>query len=457
MRSTKFNLYVLLAVASFGYFVDAADLIIASLVRGESIIALALHTSQEVISYLEIDIESVRLLVIENLNKTGAKLTQESIDKGITSHIVKTIGLSFESWQSWGLLLGGVVFGVLGDRIGRMKVLYGSIALYSSTTLINGFLSPEWASASVNYHLYCVLRFLSGFGLAAEVGAAITLVSEVMQKETRGYGSMVIASFGLLGCVFAASLVEFVQLPWDMLFKIGGILGLLLLFVRFGVHESKIYETQQTTTIARGNFLSLFTNWDRFKRLLICFLIGLPASYMVGLPIKFSKNFGESLNIPNISISAVIMTFYIAVSLGDIVGNFLSQKFQSRKKVIFFFNFMSLVVLIMFSFVLPPQNEFQYQYIYSPLFGFSIGSWALVITTSAESFGTNLRATVATSVPNFIRASFIPITIIFTIIEKHLGSNTAAGIIGVICSIISLFATYFLKETFGKDLNETEL
>ena len=221
------SIYFLLAVTSLGYFVDAGDLVVASLVRSSSIKALGLATDDAT---------------------------------------VKQIGLSFESWQSWGILLGGIVWGIFGDKIGRLKVLYGSIAFYSVATLLNGYLTPAWGNT---YFYYSSFRFLSGFGLAGELGIGITFVSEMMEKEKRGIGTMIIAAFGILGCVVAAGLAAFAKLPWDTLFKVGGFAGLVLLFIRIGVHESSIFIAQKKSTVQRGSFLSLFSSGDRFKRFMI--------------------------------------------------------------------------------------------------------------------------------------------------------------------------------------------
>jgi MFS transporter, putative metabolite:H+ symporter len=411
----KNSLWLLLLVSSLGYFVDTADLVIASLVRGVSIKELGLATD------------------------TAA---------------IKAIGLNLETWQSWGILLGGVCCGVLGDKLGRLNVLYGSIALYSISTLLNGFLSPSWGDT---YFYYCLFRFLSGFGLAAEMGIAITLVSEVMKAETRGLGSMAVAGFGILGCVVAAGLVIFANLSWNYLFIFGGVSGLILLMLRLGLYESEQFKTQKPTNVARGSFFSIFTNADRFKRFIVCILIGLPTYYVVGLPIKFASNFGEALSIKGVSVPIAMMTFYTAMSLSDVICNGVSQLIKSRKKMFYFYNVFNLLAILLFTYY-PPSDAWQYHFIYCPILGASVGYWALIVTTTSETFGTNLRATATTSVPNFIRSSFIPIAALFTMLEanKEIGTINAGGFIGVICSITALFATYFLTETFGKDLNFEE-
>ena len=406
---------VLLAtvIAALGYFVDAFDLIVASVVRSESI------------TYLNLAMDT---------------------------NSIKSLGLRFETVQSWGVLLGGIAFGVLGDRIGRTKGLFSTIALYSFFTLLNGLIQPHWPYKS---EIYSLCRFFSGFGLAGELGIGITLVTEIMKKETRGWGSALIASFGLLGCVVAGSLSAFLYFKWNILFILGGGLGLLLLATRFTVKDSQIFTHQASSKIAKGAFFSIFTNYSRLKRFIICILIGLPTYFVVGLPIKFAANYGAAMQIEGVSVAITMITFYLAMSLGDIICNTISQKLESRKKVFVLYNIFNFLAILFFS-LIPPKNIFQYQYIYSPLLGLSVGYWALIVTYASESFGTNLRATVATTVPNFIRASFILIVILFEYFESIIGTINSGIVVGAICSFIAIIASLSMKETFSIDLNYTE-
>jgi MFS transporter, putative metabolite:H+ symporter len=402
----------LLVVTSLGYFVDAFDLVVFSVVRKASIIDLGIAT---------------------------------------TDAQIKAVGLSLENWQALGLLVGGIIWGVFGDKIGRMKVLFGSIAVYSIANLLNGFLKQ---GGDVQLH-YSILRFFSGLGLAGELGAAVTLVSEAMSPSKRGLGTMIIAAFGLLGCALAAWLGAFSGIGWQTLFIVGGIAGILLLFLRIGVYESSMFLKQEKSIVQKGAFFSLFTNWSRFKRFLQCIVVGLPVYFVVGLPIKFASNFGTAFKITGVSVPIAIMMSYIFLSIGDVVCNYTSQLLKSRKKLFLAFNVLNLMAVLLFTYY-PPQNAWQYHYIYCPLLGFSVGYWALIVTNAAEQFGTNLRATVATTVPNFIRSSFIPIALCFTFIEKSLGTIHSAGVIGITCSILALIATFTMKETFGTDLNYEE-
>lgn len=411
MKNNK-SIFWLVFITSVGYFVDTADLIIASLIRAKSIKDLGL---------------------------------------GMTDDQIKTIGISLESWQSLGVLLGGITFGILSDKIGRLKMLYFSIALYSISTLLNGFLTSKMP---YTLELYKILRFTSGFGLAAEMGVAITMISEAMGNK-RGYGSMIAVAFGILGCVAAASLVTFTNLSWQILFKIGGIFGLLLLLLRFNLKESITFEKQKITKVKKGDFFAILTNYDRFKRLFICICIGLPTYYVVGLPIKFAYNFGKAMHINNVSIPIAMMTFYIAMSIGDLICNSISQKIKSRRNMFYFYNTLCLFSILAFTYF-PPSDAWEYHFVYCPLLGISVGYWALIVQVAAETFGTNLRATVTTSVPNIIRSTFIPIAALFVFLESKIGTLNSGALLGVFCCLIALISTYYLKETFGRDLNFEE-
>ncbi len=416
----KTSLILLLLVTSLGYFIDAGDLVLFSLLRSNSIQDLGL----------------------------GVKGTVENTN----------VGLALESWQSWGILIGGIFWGILGDKMGRLKALYGSIALYSTATLVNGFLSPNWGDT---FTIYKALRFISGFGLAGEFGIGATLVLEAMRKETRGYGSMIMASFGILGCVAAAALTKYSGLHWTTLFKIGGFSGLAILIFRIGVTESSVFlKSIQTVNVKRGNFFALFSNLDRLKRFLICILIGLPTYYAVSLPIKFADNFGTGLGISDINRSLIpvaMITFYLALSFSDVVCNSISQWIKSRKKMFIIYNILNLLVLVYF-FLNPPSSSWEYLYVFCPLLGFFVGYWALIVTATAETFGTNLRATATASVPNILRSTFIPIAALYKILAGPAQGNAvnASAYIGMGCAVIAIIASLFLKETFGRDLNFEE-
>ena len=410
----NFSLIMILVVTSLGYFVDAADIVMASIVRTDAITKLGLANTEEAI---------------------------------------KKIGLEFEKWQSWGILAGCFIWGIFADKKGRLKILYISILLYSLATLTNGYITPAWGNV---YEWYCLCRFVSGFGLAAEFGIAITIVSESFSKEKRGIATTIVAIFGLMGCASTCIYQFYANPPWYMLFRIGGFAGLLLLLLRVGIHESTIFiQASNQKKVRKGAFLTLFTNYSRFKRLMICVLIGLPTYFILGLPIKFASNFGTAFKIHDVSITVTSMVFYLTTILSDVFCNTFSQIFKSRKKMFYFYNTFNLIAIILFT-QYPPKTAFQYQFVYAPLLGMSVGYWALIATTATESFGTNLRATVTTSVPNLIRSSFIPIAFLFSYFESSLGTIGSATLIGVSCSVIALIATFFLKETFNRDLKFVE-
>lgn len=407
------SLFFLLAVTSLGYFVDGYDLVIFSVVRKASILALGLATTEDQ---------------------------------------VKSVGLALENWQSAGLLLGGILWGILGDRIGRVKILYGSIAIYSLANLTNGFLTASWGHV---YEWYAAMRFLSGLGLAGELGAGITLASETMKVGKRGYGTMTIAAIGLLGFVTAGWLGSLNVFKWNILFIIGGIAGFVLMLFRVGVYESSVFLKQRTATVSRGSFFALFTDGVRFCKFMLCILVGLPMFFVIGLPIKFASNMAKAFGIEGVSVSTALVMFYLALAVGDVLCISLSQWLKSRKQPLLLFNVLNLLVVLFFVFV-PPRSAWQYHYLYCPLLGLSVGYWAMLTTNAAEQFGTNLRATVAVSVPNFIRASFIPIALLFTEVEPQIGTKFTAVAIGVACSIIGIISAIFTQETFHKDLNYAE-
>jgi putative MFS transporter len=412
MKQYKFP-FLLLLVTSLGYFVDAFDLVVFSVVRRSCILDLRLATGE-----------------------AG----------------IKTIGILLENCQSWGLLAGGIVWGVFGDKLGRMKVLYASIAFYSISNILSGLLSP---GMDYGLQLLCALRFLCGLGLAGELGASVTLISETMPAEKRGLGTMFLAGFGVLGCATAALVGAYTAIQWHWILIVAGVAGLLLLFFRAGVFESELFARSRTASVSKGNILNIFTSWERAKRFLCCILVGLPVYFVVGLPIKFSANFGAAFNISGVSVPLSIMMCYLFLSVGDFICNYASQILKSRKKVFYFFNSLNLIVVLVFVLV-PPHNSWQYHFIYCPLLGFSVGYWSLIVTNAAEQAGTNLRSTFATTIPNFIRSSFIVISIGFTALEKWTSTIAAAGIIGIACSCIALFATHQLNETFGKNLDYYE-
>jgi len=397
-----FNITVL--VSALGYFVDIYDLILFGIVRIPSLTYLGLRGNQ-------------------------------LIDSGVF----------LLNMQMGGMLIGGLIFGILGDKKGRLSVLFGSIFLYSLANFLNAFVSSA--------EMYAILRFIAGVGLAGELGAAITLVSETMTKETRGYGTAMVATIGVSGAILAAIVGE--EFSWQTAYIIGGILGILLLILRISVFESGMYKSIAKTDVAKGKFLKLFTSKDRFFRYLNCILIGLPIWFVVGILVTFSPEFAKTLGVKGeIVAGKSIMYTYTGLIFGDFISGFLSQILKSRKKVVSIFILLTAIFVMVYLFS-QGFTTFQF-YALCVILGISIGYWAVFITTAAEQFGTNLRSTVATTVPNFIRGSVIPITLSFELLRQSLGLIYAALIVGIIAIIIALISLYNLKDTYGVELDYVE-
>jgi MFS transporter, putative metabolite:H+ symporter len=391
-------------VASLGYFVDIYDLLLFSIVRITSLKSLGVPDAE--------------------LMSTGEFLIQA---------------------QMFGLLVGGIIWGIMGDKRGRLSVLFGSILLYSLANLGNGFVT------TVNQ--YALLRFIAGIGLAGELGAGITLVSEVLSKELRGYGTTIVATVGLMGAVLANLVAR--SFDWQIAYFIGGGLGLLLLIARVSIFESGMYEKLKTKNVQRGNFLQLFTNKDRLQRFLSCIFIGLPIWFVIGILISFSPEFAVALGVTEkINAGDAVMVSYLGLAVGDLSSGLMSQWLKSRKKVVLLYIFITLVFIVLYLFNTSNSSAV----FYSMCFGLGIGTgyWALFVTIAAEQFGTNLRSTVATSVPNFIRGTVVPLVGIFGLLRPSMGITWGAFSVGMGTIVIALVALYYLRETFARDLNFLE-
>ena len=403
-QTNKRNVTLIIIVAALGYFVDIYDLILFSIVRVKSLKEL-----------------------------------------GVADADLLDIGATIINSQMIGMLIGGILWGVLGDKRGRLSVLFGSIILYSLANIANGFVTDVTS--------YTIIRFIAGVGLAGELGAGITLVTENMSKEKRGYGTMIVAGVGLFGAVAAALIAG--HYTWQTSYFIGGGMGLVLLFLRVGLAESGMFKDLKETAHQRGNMLMLFNNKHRFKKYLFCILIGLPLWFIVGVLITFSPEFGKALGATSvINAGEGIMYCYIGIAIGDIVAGFLAQLLKSRKKVMLLFLLLSAIAILVY---LNSQGLTPKKFIWLSLFlGFASGYWATFVTIASEQFGTNLRATVTTTVPNFIRGSLVLITISFQFFKGHVGILQSALIVGFSCVIISILALSQLKETFNKDLDYIE-
>jgi MFS transporter, putative metabolite:H+ symporter len=391
-------------VAALGYFVDIYDLLLFSIVRKPSLMALGVAEA--------------------DLLDQGGFLLQV---------------------QMTGLLVGGIIWGIMGDKRGRLSVLFGSILLYSLANIANGFVT------TVNQ--YAFLRFIAGIGLAGELGAGITLVSEVLPTRLRGYGTTIVAAVGLMGAVLANFIAK--EFDWKIAYFIGGGLGLLLLIARVSVFESGIFLKAKTQHVQRGNFFQLFSSKERFKKFMGCIFIGLPIWYTIGILITFSPEFAKALGLTEVIFAGdAVMWSYIGLAAGDMTSGLLSQAMKSRKKVVLLFILLTLGCISFFLYSpLTTANGF---YITCFMLGFGIGYWALFVTIAAEQFGTNLRSTVTTTVPNFIRGTVVPLTWAFSFFSLKFGIIQSALFVGIGTIVIAIIALQSIDETFSRDMNFLE-
>lgn len=392
-------------VAAFGYFVDIYDLILFSIIRLPSL--RELHVPQA------------------ELQSTGVLLL---------------------NMQMGGMLVGGVLWGILGDRRGRLSVLFGSISLYSIANIANGFAS--------NIPMYAALRFIAGVGLAGELGAGVTLVSETMSIEARGWGTTIVAAFGVLGAVVAALIGDY--FTWRIAFFVGGAMGLGLLAMRVGVYESGAFEQVARTNVRRGNFLSLFSTWQRVKKYASVIFVGLPPWYVVAILTTFAPEFGSALGLkPAPPAGRAVLLCYAGISLGGFISGSLSQTLRSRKRVTLAFIVMTAVFIGMY-FMIAGESVTVFYTMYL-LMGIGTGYWAVFATIAAEQFGTNIRATVATTAPNFVRGAVVPMASAYQLMSAGtLGTLNAGMLLGAVSIAIALASLANLDETFGRDLNFVE-
>ena len=359
--------------------------------------------------------------------------------------------------QMIGMLLGGIFWGILGDKKGRLSVLFGSIIMYSLANIANGFVDV-FQDKDQAYMAYGILRFIAGFGLAGELGAGITLVSEVMSKEKRGYGTMIVASVGVTGAIVAALVGKFMS--WQTAYFIGGGLGLSLLALRIGVFESGMFEKSKRTDVAHGNFFDLFKNKKIALKYIYCIIIGSPIWFVIGILIGRAPEFAAEMGISGTAVlerEYSIMFCYTGLVFGDIASGALSQLLKSRKKAFYIFYVFCMIQILIYLNLSNVSTTVYYVMI--TLLGFSVGFWAMFVTVASEQFGTNLRSTAATTVPNFVRGSLVLIAMLFDYLkgpEKLASLTSAALVVAALLFIISFIAIYRLPETFGKDLDYVE-
>ncbi len=392
-------------ISSLGYFVDIYDLILFSIVR----------------------IPSLRSI-------------------GIPESELMAKGVALLDTQMGGMLIGGFLWGMLGDKKGRVSVLYGSILLYSLANIGNAFVS--------SFTSYAILRFLSGIGLAGELGAAVTLVTELLPVSHRGYGVAIVAAVGILGAIFAAFVSD--MFSWQAAYVVGGVMGLVLLAFRLKMKDSILFKSVASNlAIKKGNVLMFFSDRKRFVRYLSCIFIGTPNWFIIGILVAFAPEITKNLfAVEPVLVSKGIGWLYVGLSLGDLGSGFLSQWLKSRRKVVGLFLALSIPVMALY--LTKTQETARFYYILFFFMGIFNGYWAVSITIAAEQFGINLRATAATTVPNFIRAMVIPLTLSVEILQGSLGLIGAIMSVAVVCFGLAFLALYFLEETYAKDMNFIE-
>ncbi len=403
---TRTSRHVKLAilVAALGYFVDIYDLILFSVVRAKSLRALGVPEA-------------------------------DLLDKGVL----------LINMQMGGMLVGGVLWGILGDRRGRLSVLFGSIVMYSLANIANGMVQSVEA--------YAILRLVAGIGLAGELGAGITLVSEIMHKEHRGYGTTIVASVGICGAIVAVLVAE--RFDWRTAYFVGGAMGLALLALRVGVTESGMFKQVASTSVTRGNFFALFSKRDRLKRYLCLILSGVPIWYSVGILVTFSPEIGKTIGLaPAPAAAQAVMFNYIGLAIGDFASGALSQLLRSRRKVVALFLLITAAAIASY-FTLGRSSLFAF---YASCFALGLGTgyWAVFVTMASEQFGTNIRATATTTAPNFVRGAVVPLTMAFTALKGSLGVQWSAITVGAVVMVVACLSLSALPETHGKDLDFVE-
>ena len=392
-------------VAALGYFVDIYDLLLFNIVRIPSLKSLGLSAT---------DIDKKGELII--------------------------------SIQMVGLLIGGIIWGIAGDKKGRLSILFGSIILYSLANIANGFVH------TVNQ--YAIARFIAGIGLAGELGGGITLVAELLKKEERGIGTAMVAGIGLTGAIVAFFISQ--NYDWRICYFIGGGLGFLLLLMRVSVFESGMYKSMERS-VSKGNFLMFFNNGKRVKKYACSILLGLPTWYVIGILIAFSNKFAKQFGMTDeINPGKATMYAYVAISVGDVLAGLLSQLLKSRKKALYIFYILTIAMIALY-FMQTSSSTASSMYWIAAGLGFATGFWAIFVTMGAEQFGTNLRATAATTVPNMVRGSLPLMLLLFNGLQNYFSYTLSGLLTGIVVMIISIIATILTEETFHKELDYIEM
>jgi MFS transporter, putative metabolite:H+ symporter len=402
--TSRVHMGLAVLAAALGYFVDAYDLILYNIVRVPSLRGI-----------------------------------------GVPEAALLGTGVNLLNAQLIGMLFGGVLWGVMGDRRGRRSVLFGSIFLYSAATLANGLIDSVPA--------YVACRLLAGVGLAGELGAGVTLVAELLPKQSRGLGTMIVAATGVTGVVTASLIAGL--FAWRTAYLIGGGLGILLLLLRIGVSESGLFEKARTSSISRGNFFALFARWSTFRKYASVVLVALPIWFIIGVIVTFSPELGRDMGLsPAPEAGRAVLWYYVGITVGDLTTGTLSQRLGNRKRVLAVF--LGITGAMGTAYFLLGGASLAGYYALCCALGWASGYWAIFITMSAEQFGTNLRATAATTAPNFVRGAAVPLTLAFRELGPHIGMRAAAAILGTLSLLIAALSLRHLDETYGKDLDFVE-
>ncbi len=400
----KKSLLIPVIVAALGYFVDLYDIVLFGVVRVASLTAI-----------------------------------------GVAGDEVTSKGILLLNLQMIGMLIGGVGWGIIGDKIGRRFALIATIALYSLANIANGFVNDVTS--------YAILRFIAGVGLAGEFGAGVTLVSEILPKQYRGYGTTVISFLGLVGALTASFVGS--AFDWRTAYFIGGGMGIIVLIGRvISLRESEMFEAQKQTSHTRGDITLLLRPQTLLKYLAVI-AIGVPIWYVSGLIVTFSPEFGTALNLTRAITAAETLRWQaIGLAIGSALSGLISEMIKNRKQVVWAcFSLMFALIIVLLN-----TGATNPTFFLATIFviGLGQGYWTVFITMAAEQFGTNIRATVATSVPNFVRAMVVPMTMILSSLRHQVGLINGTMLIGSVVFGLAFWSLYAMKETYGRDINFVE-
>jgi MFS family permease len=400
----KRHIWLAIIASALGFFVDLYDIIILSIVRSKSLLELGVPET-------------------------------ELLSKGVFLINIQMVGM----------LIGGFVWGIIGDKMGRLSVLFGSIILYSTATFANAY--------APNFEIYLFLRFLAGVGLAGELGAAITLVTEQMPQKYRGIGPAIIGGSGMLGAIVGAYIGG--KYSWQFTYQLGGGLGFALLILRLGVLESGLFNAMKDKTSNKGDLRLLFKNKDYIIKYISICVLGFPVWYVNGVVMTFTPEIAKAWGMTEIpSVSSVFTYYFIGLTFGDLTGGFVSQYLKSRKKAIRLY--LSIYAVAAMVFFTVGNHSLTLYYGLLLFLGFCVGYSIVLLTLAAEQYGTNIRATVTTSTLNILRATVIPQTLLFGFLSPYIGIVNSAMVVGVVAILLAFWGLSNLEETFHKDLNYME-